>query len=690
VFPPVPRVVPPVSRNTINRYKGGPLCQPAPTHRYPTRSQTRTKLASPHANHVATISGPLFLLPTSLSQHVANSVLDPITGQSLEYRQLSQGPIKDKWIHGFAANEIGRLAQGIRTRMPTGTDTIHFIKREQVPSDRKVTYGRIVATIRPQKSETHRVRLTVGGNLIDYPGDVSTPTADMTTAKILFNSVISTPDVRFMCTDVKDFYLNTPMARYEYMRLPLRILPQEIMDQYELLPLVHNGWIYVEIRKGMYGLPQAGIITNQRLEKHLAKYGYKPTYLTPGLWRHESPPITFSLGVNNFGVKYVGDQHAWHLITALEHLYTVSSDWTGSLYCGLTLDLNYTNRTVDLSMPDYVATALHRFQHPPPSRRQHAPHQWTRPVYCARVQYAPEPDDKVLLPAADIKRVQQVVSTLLYYARAVGSTMIVALNAISAAQSKATENTAAAIVHLLDYATTHPDAILRYKRSDMVLHVHSDASYLSAPEARSRAGGHHFLSSRPTDPTKAPSQQPTNNGSVHAECSVLCNVMASAAEAEIGTLYINSQTAEVFRTTLIEMGHPQPPMPVQTNNSTAYGIVNSSFRQPCLRAIDMRFYWVRGRGRQNHFLVYWKPGRENLGDYFTKHHPPAHHQTMRSTYLQVAQAALRSTAHKPNSVRGCVDSILPHTTQAHNLAHNPLRKLLRLTHLLKHRLNSLT
>jgi hypothetical protein len=341
--------------------------------------QPRPNLPSPRANHVATITGPIFLLPTNLSQRVANSVLNPITGQSLEYRQLSQDPTKDKWIHGFA-NEIGRLAQGVGTRMPTGTDTIHFIQREQVPSDRKVTYGRIVATIRPQKAETHRVRLTVGGNLIDYPGNVSTPTADMTTAKILFNSVISIPDARFMCTDVEDFYLNTPMARYEYMRLPIRILPQEIIEQYQLLPLVHDGWVYVEIRKGMYGLPQAGIIANQRLEKHLAKYGYKPTYLTPGLWRHESRPITFSLVVDDFGVKCVGDQHARHLIKALEDLYTVSSDWTGSLYCGLTLNWDYTNRTVDLSMPNYVAMALHKFQHPPPSRRQHAPHQWTRPV----------------------------------------------------------------------------------------------------------------------------------------------------------------------------------------------------------------------------------------------------------------------------------------------------------------------
>jgi hypothetical protein len=104
-----------------------------------------------------------------------------------------------------------------------------------------------------------------------------------------------------------------------------------------------------------------GIIANQRLEKHLAKYGYKPTYLTPGLWRYESRPITFSLVVDDFGVKYVGNEHARHLITALEDLYTVSSDWTGSLYYGLTLDWDYKNCTVHLSMPNYVATALHKF-----------------------------------------------------------------------------------------------------------------------------------------------------------------------------------------------------------------------------------------------------------------------------------------------------------------------------------------
>jgi hypothetical protein len=484
-----------------------------------------------------------------------------------------------------------------------------------------------------------------------------------------------------MCTDVKDFYLNTPMDKPEFMRLPIRIIPQEVIDQYDLLPLVHNDWIYIQINKGMYGLPQAGKIANERLRIHLAKYGYTPTNLTPGLWRHRSRPISFSLAVDDFGVKYVGQKHTQHLISALEDLYTVSSNWNGQLYCGVTLNWDYGNRTVNLSMPGYVAQALHKFQHPTPSRAQHAPHAWTRPVYGAKIQYADVPDDSALLPAADIKRVQQIVGTLLYYyARAVDSTMLVALNTISAAQSKATADTATAVVNLLDYAATHPDAILRYSASDMVLHVHSDASYLSAPEARSQAGGHHFLSSRPSNPAIAPTCQPTNNGSIHSKCSVLRNVMASASEAEVGALSVNGQTAEVLRTTLQEMGHPQPPTPIQTDNSTAFGIVNSSIRQWRSRAMDMRFYWVRDRVRQGHFLVYWKPGKENLGDYHTKHHPPSHHQTMHSTYLQVAQQAMHSASKQSShSVRGCVDSYLPHTKQAPNRlitqrpAQNPMR-----------------
>jgi hypothetical protein len=172
--------------------------------------------------------------------------------------------------------------------------------------------------------------------------------------------------------------------------------------------------------------------------------------------------------------------------------------------------------------------------------------------------------------------------------------------------------------------------------------------------------------------------------------------MASAAEAEIGALYIKAKplkSSAPLSSKWAIPNHQRPYKPTiqpPTASSTLLSTVNYSINQQRSRAIDMRFYWVRDRVRQNNFLVYWKPGRENLGDYFTKHHPPAHHQTMRSTYLQVAQAALCSVIHKPTSERGCVDSSQPHTTQAHNPAHNPLHNLERLTHLLKHRLSSLT
>jgi hypothetical protein len=90
-----------------------------------------------------------------------------------------------------------------------------------IPKDRTITYARVVVDYRPQKANPNRVRITVGGNLIDYPGELTTNTADLVTSKILWNSVLSTPDAKYMTVDIKNFYLNTPLDRYEYMRVPL-------------------------------------------------------------------------------------------------------------------------------------------------------------------------------------------------------------------------------------------------------------------------------------------------------------------------------------------------------------------------------------------------------------------------------------------------------------------------------------
>jgi hypothetical protein len=136
--------------------------------------------------------------------------------------------------------------------------------------------------------------------------------------------------------------------------------------------------------------------------------------------------------------------------------------------------------------------------------------------------------------------------------------MLVALGTIASQQSKGTQATAQALTQLLNYATAHPDATVRYHASDMYLHVHSDASYLSETSARSRAGGIFFLSQRPSDPSKPPAPTaipPHQNGAIHIISTIMCNVMASAMEAELGALFHNARDGIPLRTTLIEMGH---------------------------------------------------------------------------------------------------------------------------------------
>ena len=366
---------------------------------------------------------------TTTTALIAAAVLDHDTGQSLEYRQLIKHPTQAAtWVRSYA-NELGRLTQGIRDI--SGTNTMFFIHKHEIPPSRQkdITYGRIVVNYRPQKTEKERTRLTVGGNLIDYPWEVTTPTADLTTAKLLFNSVISTPGARFLTMDIKDFYLNTPMEHPEFMRLRYDTLPEEIISKYGLAQKVLDGWTYVRIEKGMYGLPQAGLLANKLLSSRLETHGYYQCQFTPGLWRHKWRPVTFSLVVDDFGVKTVGLTHAKHLIDALQKYYTVSVDWTGELFCGISLTWDYRGKTVDLSMPGYIEKALKRFHHAPPSQPQHAPYK-SAPIQFGGAKQIPLNDTTAVLTPLQIKHIQQVVGTLLYYSHAVYPTLAAALSAI--------------------------------------------------------------------------------------------------------------------------------------------------------------------------------------------------------------------------------------------------------------------
>jgi hypothetical protein len=605
--------------------KGKPIPSPPVTRSHLHRSTRGKKLKI-----LATINQAIAIraLP-ELSAPLLNAVINPITGENQELRHLLQGPESAEWW-ASNANEFGRLTQGVLPHMPTGTETMRFIKHTAVPADRKATYARFVCDERPLKTETKRVRITVGGDKIDYPGKVATPTAELVTVKCLFNSVVSTPGAKCMSADAKDFYLGTPMERPEFMRIPLKMIPQVIIDQYNLLPLVHNGYVMVEINKGMYGLPQAGILANKRLVKHLASHGYVKAPRTPGLFTHVTRPVTFCLVVDDFAIKYVGKEHADHLLACLREQYTMTTDWECSNYIGLTVEWDYDKRTCDISLPGYVKRAIHRFQHISPRKPQHAPSKFTPPNYGAKQQLTELEDASDLLDASGKQRIQEIVGVLLYYARAIDSTMLVALGTIASART--TETTAKAVAHLLNYAASNPDAKVRYHASGMCLKIHSDASYLSEPKARSRAGGHFFLSSNSPLPT-ATSVPPPENGAIHTLCSIMKMVLASATEAELGACFFNAKEGVMIRIILEEMGHPQPTTPIQVDNSCAAGIANDTVKQRRSKAIDMRFYWLKDRECQGQFHIHWRSGKENLADYQTKHFSAAHHRRMRPTYL---------------------------------------------------------
>jgi hypothetical protein len=215
------------------------------------------------------------------------------------------------------------------------------------------------------------------------------------------------------------------------------------------------------------------------------------------------------------------------------------------------------------------------------------------------------------------KFIQEVMGVFLLLAQAVNGTMLTPLSALASEQASPTEQTMEKCLQFLDYAATQDNAILTYKASGMILAIHSNASYLSEPKTQSRAGGHMFMAGY--------DKLPINNGAILNILQIIKSVLSSAAEAELAALFINAKTAVSMRTMLEESGHPQTQTLMQTNNSTAHALLTNKILPKVLKAMDMQFHWLRCRDAQGQFRYYWRPGTQNLADYWTKHYPASHH-----------------------------------------------------------------
>jgi hypothetical protein len=235
-------------------------------------------------------------------------------------------------------------------------------------------------------------------------------------------------------------------------------------------------------------------------------------------------------------------------------------------------------------MPGYVASFLSKFQHDTPNHPQHTPSRYFIPVYGAKILYVTQ-DGTPPLTAKKCLNIQKVTGAVLYYARTVDPTVFMPLNDIANEQKKVTEKTQVGIDQLLDNLETHPYTSIAYHASDMIMHIHSDGSYLSVSKVCSRLGGLFFCGDKPP-------KEDTLNGSILNVASVINTVVVSEAESEVGACFQKSKSGAPLRVILIELSHTQPTTPLRTDNSTAFGILNNTIKKERINGHEVPFYHI--------------------------------------------------------------------------------------------------
>jgi hypothetical protein len=266
-----------------------------------------------------------------------------------------------------SGKDVRGMAQGCNKIGQKGTNLMFVMTHDEIMhelmAEKKITYANPVVNYHPQKDDPHRIQITAGGNLMNYDGDASVCTADLDTAKCTGTEwLVSTENARYLCLDKKN-YLTTALEYFEYMKIPLSLFLAWTIEQCNLNNMALDGYVYIKMRRAVWGLPQAGILTNKRLRRKLAQFGNYEKVNTPGLWRHELQPLTFTLMVDNFGVKFANKEDVDHIISSIKITYKLTKDLTSNLYCGIMLGWDYIACTIDILMPGYIKKKLQEYEH---------------------------------------------------------------------------------------------------------------------------------------------------------------------------------------------------------------------------------------------------------------------------------------------------------------------------------------
>ena len=558
-------------------------------------------------------------------------------GRPLTYARAIAGPNRPAWIEADVV-ELVKLVHGTGTLKPTHS-----------PPSKPTYYNRVVKEKLKADGVERRVRGTAGGDKLTFPYSLSSSTASMTSFKIFLNGVVSA-DSNLASADLSDFFLGADLPNPESIKIYTDTFDADTLLSLGFTPFIKTdksgkSFVYCEICKSMYGLGSASLLSQLRLIAQLHAHDYIQTE-TPCIFRHKTRNISFCLVVDDFCISYTDIADLQHFSDSLAELYHIKVYPTCTDYLGFTIVYDRVARTITLSCPDYIPDLLTRLQLSDiPTAK--SPCIYVPPIFGSKEPQKTRVDASPQLSPDQASFVQIVVGSLLCYARAVDATLLTAVCLLSSQQSSPTAATLTATMRLLGYAKLHSARTLVYKPSDMLLRIHSDASYLNRAKSGSTAGGFHFLGSLDED---------FLNGPIFCCCTLIPVVCAAVSEAEYAALYANCQVAIDERRTCCSIGHPQPPTNVVCDNECAVGLATETIRPRKSKAIDMRFDWTRDRVRQGQFTVTWISGPLNKGDFFTKALPVHTHQALAPLY-----------SHAPTLTAAVTDRLISDTGATHIL-----------------------
>ena len=499
----------------------------------------------------------------------------------------------------------------------------------------------------------YRTRLTWGRAAPSDDAHITaSSTIDTTAVKLFFNSVVSDPVAILSTVDVSDIYLNSKLKTPAYLKVPLRFLPNVTRTWLHVDHLPNDATILFEVYNAIYGMDDAGRVSQLDLIAHLTPHGYHMCRHTPGLFYHDTrTSFRFATWVDDFLIKSdPSTDDLLFFINILKLKYPIKFVPNATSYIGYRIRLtrNITNHSLDrlhIDMVDYATSGLASLGFIQDSY-PNSPIIYTPPKYGKGIQLTPIDTT----PSATVQQqeyLRKAVGIFRYYADAIDATLVIPLSKLAVQQASPTLNTMSALHRMLNYIATFPDAFITFKPSNMQLAVHSDESYLSEPKSRSRSAG--FSTCGPIV-YKYNNTNNSVNGPIRTTTTVIPTVVSSATEASYAALFLNAQNATVDRQTLTDLGHPQLTTTITYDNAPAGAIANRQAKIKRSKAIDMRYHWIQDRIAMGHFQVVWAPGKDNLADYPSKAHPIHHFLDIRPYFVNYPSASFTYRKNPKNSI----------------------------------------